>query len=160
MYYILHFVFGCILPQSAFSLNTGFKHNAGKNLFGPVFVVMDTQGAVHQISKYCFLLLLLILLCSLHPGFSSPSSTEVHQHTCTSGKDNHFVLTASLLDFSIVFASGFNHVGNGRPDGPRGTSLTATLSQPSNFQLLRGLVLLPSQACIPAASSSPCLVLT
>lgn len=154
MYYILHFVFGCVLPRSAFSLNTGFKHNAGKNLFGPVF------GYTRRCSSDQQILLLIILLCSLHPGFSSPSSTEVHQHTCTSGKDNHFVLTASLLDLSFVFASGFNHVGNGRPDGPRGTSLTAMLSQPSNFQLLRGLVLLPSQACIPAASSSPCLVLT
>lgn len=81
-------------------------------------------------------------------------------HTCTLGKDNHFVLIVSLLDLSFVFASGFNHVGNGRTDGPRGTTLTDMLSQSNNFQLPRGLVLLPSQVCIPAASSSPDLVLT
>lgn len=76
-YDILHFVFGCILPRSAFFLNTGFKCNAGKNLFDPVFLVMDRQGAVHQISKYCFL-----LSCCAHYISDFPLHLS-QKYTCT-----------------------------------------------------------------------------
>lgn len=44
-------------------------------------------------------------------------------------------------------------------DGPRGTSLTDMLSQSNNLWLLKGLVRLPLQVRIPAASSAPGLVL-
>ena len=70
------------------------------------------------------------------------------------------LFSLSVLGLSFVLTRGFNHVGNSRTDGPRGTSLTDTLSQSNNLQPPKGLVWLPLQVCIPAASSAPDLVLT
>lgn len=63
----------------------------------------------------------------------------------------NFVWIVNLLDLSLLLTGGFNHIGNSRTDGPRGTSLTDMLSQSNNSQLPRVLVLLPFQVCIPAA---------
>lgn len=66
-----------------------------------------------------------------------------------------FILIAHLLDLNFVITYGFNHVGNSRTSGPRGTSLTNLLSPSSNLQLPKGSELFPLQVCIPAASYAP-----
>lgn len=120
------------------------------NWFDPLVLLMERQGIVHQIIKYC---------CFSPYACYIPVIPLHLAQKCICTFCLGFSLTSHLLALSFVLTRGFKHIGNSRIDGPRGVNLANMLTQSNNLQLLKGLVWSPLQVCIPAASSFPGLML-